>query len=176
MVPLKSVDRKPVELPPVSVLPSSDPDFLRAIDDVALLASGLIASTDAAMLTIAVPSDRWGADVPMVVWNQGLDGCRARVRTLTEEPMYGAAFDALCIAADALFSRLETWRWDDAAAPGLCLVTDGTGVVLSPERPPADANAGWLLDMVRSGNTTVARAPDADGPWSLITAKSGTVH
>lgn len=171
------VPQKAVVLPPLSSLPPADPGVRRAVEDVALLASGLIDSVDAAMLTIAVPSDRWGDAAPLIAWNQRLVASPELSDMLIDLPMFTPAIDALCLAADALFARLEAWHWADMDAPGLCLVTDGVGVVLSTRRPPEDADCGWLLDLARLQDcATLVRPPHKDGVWSLIMAELATIH
>lgn len=168
---------KAIALPSIALLPPSDPGFRRAIDDVALLASGLIASVDAAILTIAVPSDRWGDTLPLVAWNQRLAADPDLSHALIEQPMFAPAFDALCMATDAVFARLDAWRWIDVDMRGLCLVTDGATVILSTERPSADADCNWLLDLARSdGGSLVVRTSDTQGIWSLIAAQASIYH
>lgn len=169
--------QKSIVLPSVASLPCTDPCFLEAIDDLALVAGGLMMSVDAAMLAVPLPSDRWADDLPLTVWTQRLEASPALATTLIDTPMFTPAFDALCMAADALFARLEAWRWIDRDAPGLCLVTDGVDVILSTVRPEPEAGCGWLLDLARRNRGAVtARHPHAHGAWSLIKAEIRTVH
>lgn len=169
--------QKAVVPPPISLLPVSDPRFVRAVDDIALLASGLIASVDATMLALAVPSDHWHSELPLVAWSQRLAASPKLARMLIDTPMFMPAIDALCMAADELHARLASWGWTSCGAPGLCLLTDGNAVILSSARPPVDASCEWLLDLARSTDGAVTlREPCRQGAWSLITAAAGTVH
>jgi len=156
-----------------AALPRGDGRFLRAARDLALLADGLIACTDSPLLAVAVPSDRWGHGVPVTLWDQRLAPCENRRRQLRDTPWLQPALDALCVAADALFERLEAWGWPDAHAPGLCVISDGTGVAISTHRPRPGDDAGWLLARAADAGAMSTVLPLAeDGIWGLVTEAS----
>jgi len=153
-----------------AALPRSDARFLDAAHDLAILAEGLIACTDSPLLAIAVPSDRWGRGIPVTLWDQRLAPCEDRRRRLRDTPWLQPALEALCVAADALFERLDAFGWADAHAPGLCVISDGTGVAISTRRPLPGDGAGWLLDRAAGKDAATPILPlAADGVWGLLT-------
>jgi len=153
-----------------AALPRCDARFLEAARDLAILADGLIACTDSPLLAVAMPSDRWGREMPVTLWNQRLTPCKDRRRQLRDTPWLEPALDALCVAADVLFERLDAWGWADAHAPGLCVISDGTGVAVSVRRPMPDDDAGWLLDRATGMDAVTGILPmAADGIWGLLT-------
>lgn len=166
-----------IDLEPIALLPASDTLFLRAVSDIALLAGGLMASVDASLLAVAVPSDGWGEEPPLILWDERLVPCSDRGRVLADTAMFAPAIDALCLAADALFDRLDAWRWIHARAPGLCIVTDGTGALLARRPPGSDSDARALLDLARGDGGAIPTFPPPDeATWARIAAAAATFH
>lgn len=164
------------DLEPIALLPASDALFQRAVTDIALLAGGLMASVDASLLAISVPSDGWGDAMPVIVWGERLTTCSERNRALADTALFAPAIDALCLAADALFGRLDAWRWIHARVPGLCVVTDGTGALLARRPPASDSAARAPLDFARSDRTIPTFPLSDENVWSRITAQAATFH
>lgn len=168
---------KSAVLRPAALLPIADADFARAVEDVALIASGLTQSIDASMLAIALPSESGGNEARLMMWSNNVVACPVLSRKIAEVPMFAPAIAALCRAADDLFATLTAWQWHDVNAPGLSLVTDGTGMILSAERPPAGADSAWLIGMMRPPRRSIViRAPRRDSLWSLLMEPPKTMH
>lgn len=165
-----------IDLEPIALLPARDPLFRRAVTDIALLAGGLMASVDASLLAVPVPSDGWGDAMPVIVWDERLTPCPERGRALAETALFAPAIDALYVAADALFGRLDAWRWIHARVPGLCIVTDGTGALLACRPPGRDGDARALLDLARCDGAIRTSPLSDEDIWSRVAADAATFH
>lgn len=150
--------------------------FCRAIADIATLSGGFLASSDAPLMALAVPSDGWGDAAPLLVWDQRLAPRDDIGRDLCAATLFGPALDALCLAADDLFDILEDARICPAGATGISVITDGTGVALTAEIPDAaTADARWLLALAgREGRAATVLPMASDGIWGLLTLQSDT--
>ena len=144
--------------------------FSRALQDIAALSWGLLALGDAPVLALAVPSDGWGQELPILLWDQRLAPREQVGRELCASVSVSPTLDALCLAADDLFAILRAARICPADATGISIVTDGTGVALTSRMPiPATADAGWLLALAGRGGQAATVLPMApDGVWALL--------
>jgi hypothetical protein len=157
-----------------------NPRIRRVVEDIAILSWGLLAVTDSPMLAVAVPSDGWPLNLPILLWDQRLAAREQGSRELCASPGAGPALDALCVAADELFLMLQAAQICPANTAGVSIVTDGTGVALTADLPAADtADAGWLLALAgqRGRATTVLPMAD-DGIWALLRceAEGASIH
>ena len=157
-----------------------DPRFRRVVQDIATLSWGLLAVSDAPMLALAVPSDGWRQDLPILLWDQWLAPHEQGSRDLCASVSVGPALDALCVAADELFMLLQAARICPAEATGISIVTDGTGVALTADMPVAEtADAGWLLALAGHRGRAATMLPMADdGIWALLRceAEGASIH
>lgn len=158
-----------------------DPRFRRVVQDIATLSWGLLAVSDAPMLALAVPSDGWPQDLPILLWDQRLAPHEQGSRDLCAAVSVAPALDALCVAADELFLLLQAARICPAEATSVSIVTDGTGVALTADMPvTGTADAGWLLALAGgNGGRAATVLPMADdGIWALLRceAKGASLH
>ena len=165
---------KALVLPRISVFPTTDAVFVRAVDEIAMFAGGLASAIDAAMLTIPVSGE---GPHDVTAWSQRLATSPGLSQLLADTPLFQPALTALASAATSLIDRLGQWGWCDIDAEALCLVTDGHGVMLAIDRPAPDADCGWLLDLARSySHSHFVRAPSTHGIWPLILADAGRLN
>ena len=165
------------DLHPIEALPTTDAAFRRAVADIALLAGGVMAGVDASLLAVPVPSGSRDDDMPLTLWNGRLAPCADRADAVAGAAIFSPVVESICLAADALFARLSTWRWTGARVPGLCIVTDGSGALLAYRQPGDPGDAAWLLGLAGRNGGAIQLLPLAeDGIWSLITAEAATIH
>ncbi len=157
-----------------------DPRFRRVVQDIATLSWGLLAVSDSPMLALAVPSDGWPLNLPILLWDQRLAPHEQGSRELCASAPAGPALDALCVAADELFLMLQAAQICPADIAGVSIVTDGTGVALTADLPAAGtADAGWLLALAgQHGRATTVLPMADDGIWALLRceAEGASVH
>jgi hypothetical protein len=154
--------------------------FRRAVQDIATLSGGLLASGDATIMAVAAPSDGWSLDLPLLMWDDHFAPRPDTSTALCAATLVSPALDALCLAADDLFATLREARICPPGTVAVSVVTDGTGVALTAEMPGSDtADAAWLLTLARCDGRATAVLPFArDGAWALLaaTADGAMVH
>lgn len=157
-----------------------DPRFRRVVQDIATLSWGLLAVTGSPLLALAVPSDGWPLDLPILLWNQRLAPHEQGSRDLCASAPTAPALDALCVAADELFLMLQAAQICPAGTAAVSIVTDGTGVALTADLPIAGpADAGWLLTLAgNDGRATTVLPMADDGIWALLRceAEGASIH
>lgn len=143
-----------------------DIDFQQAAGDLIVVARGLLSLSDAALLA-RTPDGR------LTLWNADSRICPERDRVLTGDPVLRPAVVAFDLAARQLLARLAT-------APGMgaavTLVTDGTGLMLTHDRPTSDPT--WLLGLAgRDGHALPVLPMATDGIWPMLAARDRpTLH
>lgn len=163
----------------ISALPGLESRFRQAVDDIATLSAPFLATANAPLIALAVPSDGWGGS-PLLLWDQRLTPRPGRSRQLCETLLFGPALDALCYIADELFEILCAARICPRETIALTVICDGTGVAFTSAVPdPASADAQWLLTLAGRRGRAVTILPMApDGVWALleIEAVAASIH
>lgn len=160
--------RDRTDLLAIDCRPGIDERLIRAAGDIALIGSGLMQCQGATLLTLALPTRAGDAPFVLTLWDEDLhphrDPCCAR-----GDHLLSPAVATIKRASSVLFDRLAVVRTARNGAAYSCIVTDGTGVVLTTGRPPRDANA--LIAAADRRGTAVAVLPTApDSIWTLMVA------
>ncbi|MDR6127908.1 hypothetical protein QE361_000140 [Sphingomonas sp. SORGH_AS802] len=143
-----------------------DTDFQQAAGDLIVVARGLLSLSDAALLA-RTPDGR------LTLWTSDSRICLDRARVLTGDPVLRPAVVAFDLAARQLLGRLAT---APAMGAAVTLVTDGTGLTLTHDRPTSDP--AWLFDLAGCDGHALPVLPMAtDGIWPMLAAMDRpTVH
>ena len=151
-----------------TVLPHMDDALIGAALSVTELGAWLLASCGLSLLCVPLGAGREGLNCSAVPISLHLGPELALARTIAAEARNRALFAKLSSAADALFADLAT-RWPSYAAPPLVgLVTDGTGLALSPD-DPWPLCSGWLQRQQRGAASLIEIVPfDPAGAWPRL--------
>lgn len=154
-----------MDLLAIDYRPGVDERLIRAASDIALIGSGLMQCQGATLLTLALPTQAGEDSFVLTLWDENLrpyrDPCCARA-----DHLMSPAVATLDRASSVLFDRLAVVRKGAAYS---CIVTDGTGVILTTGRPPRDTSA--LIAAADRRGTAVTLLPAApDSIWALMIA------
>lgn len=143
-----------------------DTDFQQAAGDLIVVARGLLSLSDAALLARTPEGG-------LTLWTAESRLCLDRARALTGDPVLRPAVVAFDLAARQLLARLATAPTID---PAVTLVTDGTGLTLTHDRP--SGHPSWLRDLAgQNGHALPVLPMAADGLWPMIAARDRpTLH
>jgi hypothetical protein len=158
MTDLSAIDRRPLV----------DDGLIRAARDIALIGSGLMQCQGAVLLTLALPNRAEHDALVLTLWDESLRPCRDP-RCARPDHLLGPALATLDRASSVMFDRLATARLLRNAAAFSCIVTDGTGVILTAGRPPRDAHA-LIAAAGRRGNAVTILPTAPDSVWTLMAA------
>lgn len=152
--------------------PLPGPDLVLAAHahDLVELGAWILASGDAALLTVVLSADERDAAMPVMPWGASrLPDHRLAREIAAPGYRFGAVGRALTRAADDLLLALSP-RWPGSAPPRrLGVVTDGTGLGFSPDDPWPLA-PGWMSRQVRDAHCLTCLLPFSPaGAWAMPT-------
>ena len=141
----------------LSFLPGRDASLAWQALEVAELAGWLLANCHAPLLSVTYDADDPEVGPVVVTWQ---DDLVARPDIPAHQCAYPSVQAALRRAALPLLQALRA-RWPDYARPArIGIVTDGAGVVFSPNEPWPLA-PDWLVRQVRASGTLMQILPIA---------------
>ena len=143
----------------------AEPELMIAAGRLLAPAQALMADLGAPLLSIV--TDRRTGEVELLPWSRSFEVGAPIQHEALERPEAAAA--ALELKARApIVARHLARRWPaNAVPPRIGVVTDGTGVAVSPGHPAALTSA-WLSDHAARRAPADALLPfRASGPWAL---------
>ncbi len=148
--------------------PGIDDRLIRAARDIALIGSGLMQCQGATLLTLALPTHAREDSFVLTLWDENLNPYREPC-CASPDHLLSPAIATLERASSVVFDRLAAVSKARNGAAYSCIVTDGTGVVLTTGRPPRDAGA-LIAAADRRGSAATLLPAAPDSLWTLMTA------
>ena len=151
-------------------LPAPDLSLAAHAHDVAELGAWLLASNDAALLSVILCAEERDRAMPVMMWHRDRTPAADRAAAVAAgDYPFRSVLKALEDAADGLWEALRP-RWPASMPPRrLGVVTDGTGLGFCPDDPSPLA-PGWLSRQARDRHCLTCLLPfAAEGAWATLT-------